>query len=156
MNCDQAFDVLTGPRRASDRELLVHLAGCPRCREMQATLEPALGLFQADASAPRNVTPWEVASEGTEVATQAARRLTASPPTPRRGVSGLWGYAAAVVLGAGLVWGTYALNPPSTRRPSVHGSKAECLYLADSRPTGLTGQQMTQSCLACHAVADRP
>ena len=155
MNCDQAFDVLTGPRRGSDRELLVHLSGCPRCCEMQATLEPALGMFQADASASRNVNPWEVASEGTELATQAARRLTGSTPTLHWETTGLWGYAAAVMLGAGLVWGTFALNPSSMLSPAVHHSKTVCLYRADSRPTGMTGHQMTQSCLACHAVADQ-
>ena len=155
MNCDLAFEVLTGPRRASDRELLVHLSGCPRCREMQATLEPALGMFQADASASRNVNPWEVASEGTEVATQAARRLTTSTPTPHRETTNLWGYAAAVVLGAGMVWCTFALNPSAAMNPSVHHSKQDCLYFSEARPAGKTGQQMTQSCLACHALSDR-
>ncbi len=156
MNCDQAFDVLTGPRRSSDRELRVHLSGCPRCREMQATLEPALGLFQADSDASRKGDPWEDASERTEVATQSARRLTATAPAPRHRAIGLWGYAAAVLLGAGLVWGTLALTPSTSMRPASHYSKSDCLYLANVRPTGMTSHQMTQSCLACHAVADRP
>ena len=156
MNCDQAFDVLTGPRRASDQELLVHLSGCPRCREMQATLEPALGLFPAGSAASRNMNPGEDETEETEVATQSARRLTATVPAPRRSEIGLWGYAAAVMLGAGLVWGTLALTPSTSKIPSAHGSQSDCLYLADVRPTGMTSRQMTQSCLACHAVTERP
>lgn len=156
MNCDQAFDVLTGPRRASDRELLVHLSGCPRCCEMQATLEPALGLFRADSAAMTCRSPWEVASEGSEVATQAALKLTTSAAPPRRGLHSLWGYAAAVVLGAGLVWSTFALNSPAVLAPTARGSAQDCLYLTDSRPAGMTGREMTQSCLACHAVTEGP
>ena len=156
MNCDQAFDVLTGPRRASDRELLVHLSGCPRCREMQATLEPALGLFREDSATMTSRSSWEVAAEGSEVATQAALKLTTAAAPPRRGLYGLWGYAAAVVLGAGLVWSTFALNPPAALAPTARGSAQDCLYLADARPAGMTGRQMTQSCLACHAVTNGP
>lgn len=156
MNCDQAFDVMTSSRRTSDTELLVHLSGCPRCREMQTTLEPALGMFHADSAELSRRSPWEVAAEGTEVATHAARRLTTSVATPRQGHHGLWGYAAAVVLGAGLVWSTFALNPPTAHAPATLRSAQDCVYLADSRPAGMTGRQMTQSCLACHAVTQGP
>ena len=156
MNCDQAFDVMTSHRRASDRALPVHLAGCPRCREMQVTLEPALGMFQADTLLSQHTHPWEVASEGNEVATQSARRLSASSSAPRQRPSGLWGYAAAVVLGAGLVFCTILLNPPAALAPAVQYSQQDCLYLADARPTGMTSRQMTQSCLACHTMTDRP
>ena len=156
MNCDQAFDVLTGPRRAIDRELLVHLSGCPRCREMQATLEPALEMFRSDSEAMTSRSPWEVASEGSEVATQAAFKLTTSAAPPRRRLHSLWGYAAAVLFGAGLAWSTYALTPDAALAPTVRGSAQDCLYLADARPAGMTGRQMTQSCLACHAVTNGP
>ncbi len=156
MNCDQAFDVLTGPSRASDRELLVHLAGCPRCREMQDTLEPALGMFHADSAAITRRSPWEVAAEGSEVATQAALQLTGAAHPPRRGLHSLWGYAAAVVFGAGLVWSMSALTPSTEMRPASQHTQEDCLYLADARPTGMTSRQMTQSCLACHVVTNGP
>ena len=47
MNCDQAFDVMTHPRRpeplsAAAIELKQHLQFCPRCRQMQEVLAPAL------------------------------------------------------------------------------------------------------------------
>lgn len=45
MNCNDAFDYLTDPQRRHADELKRHLDGCPRCRHMQATLEPALSLF---------------------------------------------------------------------------------------------------------------
>lgn len=156
MNCDQAFDVMTSSRRTGDTELIGHLSGCPRCREMQATLEPALGMFHADSAEISRRSPWEVASEGNEVATHAARKLTTSVETPRRGHHGLWGYAAAVVLGAGLVWSTFALSPPTAATSAPPRSAQDCIYLADSRPAGLTGRQMTQSCLACHVVTHGP
>ncbi len=154
MNCDQAFDVMTSPRRMSDRALPVHLAGCPRCREMQATLEPALEMFRVDSTTSHLPNPWEVASEASEVTTQIARRLTTSMTPPRRGWTGLWGYAAAVVLGAGLVMCTIVMNPTTALIPNVERTKPDCLYLADARPTRMTGQQMTQSCLVCHAVTN--
>ena len=45
MNCDEAFDALTDPEQASNRALAWHLEFCPRCREMQNVLAPALGLL---------------------------------------------------------------------------------------------------------------
>lgn len=155
MNCDQAFDVITSSRRTSDHELLVHLSGCPRCREMQVTLEPALGMFRADTPAITSRSPWEVASEGSDVATQAARKLTTSAHPPRQRLHSLWSYAAAMVFGAGLVWSTFALTPPTAVAPTARRSAQDCLLRADSRPTGMTGRQMTQSCLACHAVSNQ-
>ncbi len=154
MNCDQAFDVMTSPCRQSDRGLPVHLAGCPRCREMLDTLEPALGLFHTDFSAAPSLSPWEVASEGHEVATQAARRLTSAAPPVRQGLNALWGYAAAVVVGAGFVCCTLWLSQSAFSTPSVQRQKVECAYLAAKQPTGMSGRQMTESCLACHVVTN--
>ena len=45
MNCDTAFDHMTDAELWDSPELNEHLSGCPRCRQMQETLAPALGLF---------------------------------------------------------------------------------------------------------------
>jgi hypothetical protein len=52
MNCDQAFEALTHPERLHDQELERHLDACPRCRQMQEVLEPALALFDEQLPAP--------------------------------------------------------------------------------------------------------
>lgn len=155
MNCDQAFDVMTSLRQTSDSGLQLHMVDCPRCRDMLHTLEPVLSAFRAESVPSPAVEAWVIASEGAEVAAEAAKQLSMATPAARRGGNGLWGYTAAVVLGAGLVWCTIVLNPSASSEPSAQRSRSKCLYLADSRPVGMTALQMTQSCLACHAVTDR-
>ena len=48
MNCDEAFDALTDPHESNHSALKWHLEFCPRCREMQEVLAPALAMFSAD------------------------------------------------------------------------------------------------------------
>ena len=150
MNCDQAFDVMTSSERESDRDLNAHLARCPRCREMQQTLEPALGMFRGDEYSIDSPS-WSPALDGNEIATQAARRLTSSPPISRRPAGHLWGYTASLLIGAGLLWCSFAMNPSSSALPEMYRNDTACQM--NRYPTGTTGRQMTQSCLACHAVA---
>lgn len=52
MNCDEAFDALTRPNSEQDSALKWHLEMCPRCREMQEVLAPALALFSDEAEPP--------------------------------------------------------------------------------------------------------
>lgn len=46
MNCDEAFELITHPTDHNCDELQWHLQMCPRCRQMQETLAPALDSFQ--------------------------------------------------------------------------------------------------------------
>ncbi|WP_417384511.1 hypothetical protein [Gimesia sp.] len=46
MNCDEAFELITHPTDHQCEELQWHLQLCPRCRQMQETLAPALSSFQ--------------------------------------------------------------------------------------------------------------
>lgn len=152
MNCNQAFDLMTSRHGVCNAELHDHMDQCPRCREMRLTLEPALGAFRADALLH---SPWEVMSddrEGSEIAVRAAQRLSAAESISNRSVMGLWGYAGAIVLGAGLVWATFMMNPSSLSMPEVHRGESTCLFQKRTRNSGMTGQQMTESCLACHSV----
>lgn len=154
MNCDQAFDVMTSSQRTSDRGLHAHLDGCPRCREMRQTLEPALGMFRADALLTQSPDPWLATPEGNDIATRAARRLTTAESLPHQSHISLWGYAGAIVLGATLVWCSILRTPSTSVSPAVRRAETLCHYLTNSRPRGITAHQMTQSCLACHAVSD--
>jgi hypothetical protein len=53
MNCDTAFELMTDPGAHTSLELERHLAGCPRCRQMQEMLSPALSwMSEARESAP--------------------------------------------------------------------------------------------------------
>lgn len=45
MNCDEAFELITHPTDHQCEELQWHLQLCPRCRQMQETLAPALSSF---------------------------------------------------------------------------------------------------------------
>ncbi|QDT90756.1 hypothetical protein [Gimesia algae] len=45
MNCDEAFELITHPTDHQCKELQWHLELCPRCRQMQETLSPALSSF---------------------------------------------------------------------------------------------------------------
>ena len=51
MNCDEAFDALTNPAERDNSALQWHLEFCPRCREMQEVLAPALALFAVECDA---------------------------------------------------------------------------------------------------------
>src|SRR5262245_61246657 len=42
MNCDTAFDLMTDAEGSRSLALARHFDECPRCRQMQATLSPAL------------------------------------------------------------------------------------------------------------------
>jgi predicted anti-sigma-YlaC factor YlaD len=148
MNCDQAFDQMTQPGGGTDPLLQSHLAECRRCREMQETLAPAIELFEADARAHREE-PWRTESESTgDLATHTARRLTEAAVRPRR-LGMLLGYAAAVLLGAGLVWGTLLIHREGQAVTS-RWSQADCLYIADGRPATISTTLFMQSCLRCH------
>ena len=84
MNCDEAFDALTRPHSQSDSALKWHLEMCPRCREMQDVLAPALAMFSeeserttAEISEPRSSRRLDAAFwEGDENPPKAAPFLT--------------------------------------------------------------------------------
>jgi len=49
MNCDEAFDAITDADGRNTDQFRWHLDRCPRCRQMQQVLEPALALFDSAA-----------------------------------------------------------------------------------------------------------
>ncbi len=54
MNCDEAFDALTNADQMNNLALKWHLEFCPRCREMQNVLAPALGLLAEEIQERRS------------------------------------------------------------------------------------------------------
>ncbi len=54
MNCDTAFDLMTDAEGAGSLALANHLAGCPRCRQMQETLAPALEFLNPQELDPKH------------------------------------------------------------------------------------------------------
>ncbi len=124
MNCDQAFDHLTLTAPPADGHALAeHLAGCPRCRSLAETLEPALELFraaaQADAEAistnwPSGELPAWLFEEETAptVDSRVCPQPASLPTTASRPIAWserpIWQVVAAVLIGmavGGTVWG---------------------------------------------------
>ena len=52
MNCDTAFDLMTDANGSRSGALARHFVTCPRCRQMQETLAPALEFLTADQTWP--------------------------------------------------------------------------------------------------------
>lgn len=156
MNCDQAFDCLTDPRRRETPELGRHLEQCPRCRTMRDTLEPALDLFddlavEPDMSAYTSGGLHAASPETLQLAEQTAARLSATgrqrPSAPGSWRPGLR-YAAALLFGAGLA---LALQSP-VNEDVEHPGAAGCLWLNRSAGDDLnpTSRTVTAQCMSCH------
>lgn len=181
MNCDQAFEHLTDPELADGAALHRHLAGCPRCRDMQATLAPALALFAKDPAAPGSMpeprptgpsaldvasvpcdelnppTPKFLTTEAVEIAEFAAQRLSTRRTPPRdQGWRVVVRYAAVFLIGCGVVF-TIAGGRLGGGTPAAAPVRelAECTREEAARndlALRLPSRQVVQSCVACHLV----
>src|SRR5689334_2720765 len=97
MNCDTAFDLMTDAEGSRSVALARHLDECPRCRQMQATLSPALDFLVEtrpadnahEPAVPPPVTGSRgrrepiVTAEALQIAQQTAIALRARTETPR-------------------------------------------------------------------------
>ncbi len=93
MNCDEAFEAMTDPSAPDNSALKWHLEFCPRCREMQDVLAPALAMLSTESVAkedspanrlPSSFTDFEsshsaprrfLTPEAVQIAEQTARTL---------------------------------------------------------------------------------
>jgi predicted anti-sigma-YlaC factor YlaD len=167
MNCDQAFERLTDPAHADDVLLARHLDRCPRCREMQATLAPALAWLSDTAQCDLpEVFPVEqdgrrraplLTLQAVELAEMAATALH------RKSRVNWWLAAsrAVVIAGVALVGVSVGRNlsgdlPPtsglglvpdsgSTLTACLWDHPAERSHLADPSPRAVVA-----SCVLCH------
>lgn len=135
MNCDEAFELITHPTDYNCEELQWHLQLCPRCRQMQETLAPALDPFQqflddlseadqveglgsdfqpisdreSTASHSPTAKPF-LSAESVRMAEQAATRLSLETETtqsqkPDRPQKRLFHAAVILLIGVTLGWG---------------------------------------------------
>jgi hypothetical protein len=119
MNCDLAFDLMTDAAGCGSQALKSHLTDCPRCRQMQETLAPALDWLsespmQDDSEPlPPSLAGWdsaglraspETAIEALEIANETAERLlTRALGRPVRRLPSIGTFcrsAALIALGA--------------------------------------------------------
>lgn len=167
MNCDQAFDSLTDPLQRTSDELRRHLQVCPRCLQMQETLEPALGLFGAVAAESaeneesRSQPAWESAPspQAVRVAESTARKLTPHASFSLLVRQSRWKQAltlaAVFLIGAMTTVGIDALvgdtgahgigTPQTTAACTWQSGKPE----ADGNPE-VDSRGVVLSCVACH------
>jgi hypothetical protein len=160
MNCDTAFDLMTDARGFRSTALLEHLECCPRCRQMQATLSPALE-FLADhrhddclpqATAGQTGRALSSTVEGVKVAQQAAQDLAMRNEQPPARLTRLAGrflrYAAVFAAGAALAFSLL----PARERPELRSgacTRGEALGSDPDRSAEKT-RALLASCLACH------
>lgn len=177
MNCDEAFERLTDPNRRQDDQLRRHLETCPRCRQMQETLEPALSLFDAALDPTgENWTPPAIGpdlpeldiffsdhfppADAVDLAERSAAELAAHAEAEHRPASRHWlyrlGYAAAFLLGGGVTFAFFGLSPHRDKRPSGAARPVvfqRCAWQfheeADSAPKP-DSHDVVLSCVACH------
>jgi len=173
MNCDQAFDAITDPTGAESDALREHLAHCPRCREMQETLSPALNALSEDRDASRRAeTAWSGTSlprlDLQQLAAESASRLAVASPTRpelaphRRSHPTAWSHlltaSLLLAIGVGIGWGGHQLSRSSgTSQPSdlatSAGMSSACLWKsrqAGADAAGESPRTVVLSCLACH------
>ncbi len=179
MNCDEAFDVLTQPNSSRRQELLWHLDLCPRCRDLQKVLEPALAMFETSGPAPsgsqqdssatfptRQALNSEssrlpiLSDEALDLAEQAAANWTnARAKRMWRRLSLVAATACCLFLGVHS-WMTrkpdFGTNPASPEAATV--SPNSCLWVAQDNdtavPKGMSNHEIILSCVACHLQSD--
>ena len=162
MNCDQAFDVLTDPERRLDQELERHLDACPRCRQMQAVLEPALALFEE----PLPATPAHssfaaqaplLSAETVRLAEREAavlrRRATSGRFTRTGVIATLAASAALFAMGAltALGLGTAPERTVDSTPPQPAAVAEQCLWsLQEREEESGSARAVVLSCVSCH------
>jgi hypothetical protein len=154
MNCNEAFDRLTMPSGRSDARLSAHLAGCPRCRAMAETLEPALELFSrtADEPGPSDQTSPSAVAIAKKSAARLRRR-DGQTQTVRRWPRGL-GWAAAALAGAACCFVAVQMND----RSGAPGQAASCPRQSPVAIEWMSRNSlpMAMACVACHPPAGGP
>jgi hypothetical protein len=177
MNCDTAFEVMTDAEECQSAALAQHLRGCPRCRQMQEILSPALGYLvpgpcatavhesageRDEASGGGGRQPF-LTLEALTVARDAASALAARTETwldRRRSFAGRalrWAavFAAGIVLGLVLV--EHHDQTASQERISLG---KECTRHVAARDESSRSeaeiQRLALSCAACHDRAVKP
>jgi len=158
MNCDQAFELMTDPVGAGHPALNAHLERCPRCRQMQQTLSPALDWMMSSAHATLTgassggEAPFLTAQAvlvAEEVARSLPRQRARSWVEPLRRAAVI---AAVAVLG--VVFGATMLEHKPAEKPMPSAAAlTACLWdqrhLLDQLPD-TSARSVVVSCVMCH------
>lgn len=170
MNCNLAFDLMTDSEGRQSRALQAHLDNCPRCRQMQETLAPALEWMLKSSAVEREGAPQAlrhdereprgrefVSGEALRLALDSASSLE-SRTLSRRARIEHWAligarYAAAVLFG-GLLALTLApelrtQGEQSCKRYEAAAARRDALSAAEV-------QSLVVSCTSCHKQEVEP
>lgn len=167
MNCDTAFDLMTDPHGSRSGALALHFQTCPRCRQMQETLAPALE-FMIDGESPHEFSIIErevqsaatapdpfVTADAVQIAWQAGSRLALRSETPRarfeRLVRRSPRYAAA--FAAGLLFAVVVFNQRDRNTMQMEACTRQEASRNDSSRTIDQIQALAQSCTLCHQTS---
>ncbi len=179
MNCDEAFEALTQRDSMRRQELLWHLDLCPRCRELQKVLEPALMLFESHGSSsaesyhessmnipPRQAlnssgpSPARLSNEALDIAEQTAARWKKSRNAR------MWRRFGMIAVSVCCL--VIAVHSSLARRSNL-GNQIEspsavatpgnsCLWVARDQENAispnLTHHDIILSCVNCHLQTD--
>lgn len=174
MNCDQAFDELTNPARRNSADLQRHLAACPRCRQMQDVLAPAIDLLAPGETEPADAAggglpadaaggglPTHAASATAEsillaerTAAELARTKPAVSPVRRFVSSAFVRYAAVFLLGVGFTFAATSIGDRPSPASDAVGNAADCLWVQHTEQNDQRFQAgapvVVASCVGCH------
>ena len=148
--CDEAFDILTSPAAASSAGLHAHLQICPRCRDLQEALAPALQILSGEHAAQDSL-PW---MHSEQTARAAANRLSISGKPRSSGGSWHWKVLATLLVGAGVAAGLSVrwFGSPATAA-AIPATSPVCLWqthdvsVFEGHPDS---QAVIMTCIACH------
>jgi hypothetical protein len=157
MKCDQAFELMTDPVGTTSPALQRHLERCPRCRQMQQTLSPALDWMRSPSEAEASDRSFGseapfLTAQAVMVAEQVARSL------PRRrewlGESVRRAMLITAVALFGMAFGALLMELRSRETPAMPaGTLTACLWeqpsLRDRLPD-ISARGVVVSCVACH------
>lgn len=161
MNCDQAFDEMTRADGVRSPELVQHLEGCRRCREMFEVLSPALSGLQTESRAlARTIEGVSLQSNSIRVVTPAGEQPGPSPRFLTRTHQGrqLWLKALAFFCaGAAIVLAALLVRQPSEppTAPVTGTPRDECNWIHPELARGDSARSVTLTCMACHLPQHR-
>jgi hypothetical protein len=170
MNCDTAFDLMTDAEGSRSLALARHFEDCPRCRQMQATLAPALDFLVetraegAHESAPHYSATGSggrrqpiVTAEALRIAQQTAVALIARAESPRIRLQRLAGRTLqySAVFAAGLLVAFTLFEIRRGAAPEDHECTRHEAARKNPERASAEIQALQTSCALCHNQAEK-
>ncbi len=168
MNCDSAFDLMTDGDGSRSLALARHLEDCPRCRQMQDTLAPALEFLAADVGddvRAESAAPFTssgdvsrqpfVTTETLQIAHQAATwlRFQTRPTGARWQRIAARSLQYAAVFAAGLLLAFTLFESRRRAAPGADQCTRHEAARSDAQRSEAEIRTVVLSCAACHEKA---